>query len=736
MQTSIDLSGVKHHPAIEEVVDVLCNRTENTDRFFFRATTAYFLAKMASSMRAVVSTLDRGDIPVNTVALANSGYGKGTSVNLMENELLLGFKRKFMGETLPIKADESFWQIANEAAAKHGTDPEQEHDAVEKAYRGCGAYLFTFDNATPEGVKQLRHKLLLADAGSINYQVDEIGSNLERSIEILTLFLELYDQGQVKAKLIKNTADNKRAEELDGKTPTNMLLFGTPQTLFDGSNTENAFYSLLETGYARRCIFGYGIVESKLKHTKTAAEIYFDKINPKNSALIQKWSQIFELLAEPANFGWTMKVEDDVAIQLMTYQMDCEARGAEMKDFQATEKTELVHRFWKAIKLAGVYAFIDKSDKVTMDHLMSAILLVEESGLAFSRILTREKNYVRLCKYIADVGTEVTHPDLLDALPFYPRSNAGRMEMMALARTYGYKNNIIIKKTFRDDHEFFKGETLKQTDLERIILSYSNHFAYEYDNVRVPFADIGDSLAVAQDLDPAGNPNGQPMNWCNHHFKNGHRSDENVIPGFNLITLDVDGGISLSLVHELLADIKHMTYTTKRSTDAAPRFRLLIPTNYELQLDKNEYKELVSDVVSWLPFEATGADIDEGSAQRSKKWLSNPNALVEYRMTGDLFDILPFIPKTKKNEDYRNGFRAVESMDNLERWFASRMAEGNRNDHMIRFALALVDGGMDLLSVRSAVLGFNAKLPNPLDTSELDGSVMVTVAKRISKKEP
>ena len=66
----IDLTGVTHHPAIEEIVDVLCNKTQNTDRGFFRAETAFFLSKMASSMRATIVTKDRGEIPVNMYVLA------------------------------------------------------------------------------------------------------------------------------------------------------------------------------------------------------------------------------------------------------------------------------------------------------------------------------------------------------------------------------------------------------------------------------------------------------------------------------------------------------------------------------------------------------------------------------------------------------------------------------------------------------------------------------------------
>ena len=72
----IDLTGTTHHPAIEEIVDVLCCKTETTDRGFFRVEMAYFLSKMASCMRAKIVTKDRGDVPINmyAIALATSGY--------------------------------------------------------------------------------------------------------------------------------------------------------------------------------------------------------------------------------------------------------------------------------------------------------------------------------------------------------------------------------------------------------------------------------------------------------------------------------------------------------------------------------------------------------------------------------------------------------------------------------------------------------------------------------------
>lgn len=714
----IDMTGVEHHPAIEEITEVLCNKTQNTDKGFFRTEVAYFLAKMASNMRVTIITKDRGDIPVNlyALALATSGFGKGHSVNIMENEFIKGFKKRFMEDTMPVIAEKHLWDIANDRALRNGSDPQEEFDSVDKEFKRAGAYPFTFDSGTPPAVKQLRHKLLLASCGSINLQIDEIGSNLIGSTDVLTLFLELYDQGMVKQKLTKNTNENQRAEEVDGKTPTNMLLFGTPSKLLDGGQTEEQFYSFLETGYARRCLFGFGQHDRKAFNSQTPEEIYQRLIQPTNSNAVNKWATQFHKLADPAMFGWKITVEDDVAIRLLEYKISCERVADHMADHEEIRKAELSHRYFKALKLAGAFAFVDESNEIEMGHLMQAILLVEESGAAFQTILNREKTYVKLAKYIASVGTEVTHADLLEALPFYKAGNAARNEMITLATAWGYKKHIIIKKSFIDGIEFFKGETLEETKLDEMIVSYGDHWAYNYLGERVPFDQLS-QLTQAQG-----------MHWANHHFKNGHRAEENVIAGFNMVVIDVDEGISLETAHALMKDYKFLTYTTKRHTEEVNRFRLILPINYVLELDSEEYKEFMNNVMGWLPFKT-----DESANQRAKKWETFDGGTFHYNFDGEILDALKFIPKTSKNEQYKQSFRQVESLDNLERWFAQRIASGNRNNQMLKYALALVDNGMSLMDVSKQVHAFNEKINTPLPKDEIDTTILVTVAKKYAK---
>lgn len=714
----IDLTGVEHHPVISEIVDVLCAKTQNTDRGFFNTEVAFFACKIASVMRAEVITKDRGAIPVNMYALnlATSGFGKGHSVSIMEEDFLPGFEDRFMKDTTPLLLEQNLWLLANDRALRNQGDPQEEYDSLANEAKRTGVVPFTFDSGTVPAVKQLRHKLLMQDCGAINLQIDEIGSNLEGSLELFNVFLELYDQGRVKGKLTKNTAENTRSEEIKGKTPANLLMFGTPAKLLDGAKTEEQFYSLLDTGYARRCLFGIGHHDRKAFHTQTPEEIYERLTKSTNFAAVTKWAQIFHGLADAGMHKWKMDVPDPVAIKLIEYKAACEKHADEMKDHEEIRKAECSHRYFKALKLAGAFAFIDKSMEVTMDHLLSAILLVEESGEAFQSILNREKTYVKLAKFMASVGVEQTHADLLEVLPFYPKANGQRMEMMNLATAWGYPRHILIKKTFVDGIEFFRGETLKETNVDEMLVAYSDNFAYDYKTERAPFEQLHKLMTA---------PN---MHWTNHGFRQNHRKEENVVEGFNMIVLDVDGGTKVETAQELLKEYKHLIYTTKRHTDTEHRFRVILPLHYNLQLDSADYKEFMNSVMAWLPF-AT----DEASNQRAKKWMSHEGGQYFYN-DGVLFDPLPFIPKTTKNEQFKEQFKGVESLDNLQRWFAQKIAaEGNRNNNLLKYGMMLVDNGYQILDVNNAVLDFNKKLKEPLPEDELSRTILVSVARKFQR---
>ena len=100
---------------------------------------------------------------------------------------------------------------------------------------------------------------------------------------------------------------------------------------------------------------------------------------------------------------------------------------------------------------------------------------------------------------------------------------------------------------------------------------------------------------------------------------------------------------------------------------------------------------------------------------------------------GKLFDVMDYIPETKKCEDMQSQRQTISSMSNLEAWLFRTMGEGNRNNLLLKYALALVDNGYDYSSVVNAVLAFNSKLSKPLPDIEIHSTIMITVAKKYTK---
>jgi len=236
-----DLSTVPYHAMSEKIVDVLCQKTQNSSPQFFRILMAYHLAKTAAMMRVKVHAKDRGVIPINVYAinLAGSGHGKGYSTNIIETEVINTFNAVFMDTTFPLKSEENLAKLATRRANIKGEDPDTELIQVTKEFDELGPMLLAFDSCTTSGLKGGQHKLKMCKIGSMNFEMDECGSNISGNADALGTMLELFDMGKIKPKLLKSSKENKRSEEVSGHTPTNLIMFGTPDKLLDGSNTED-----------------------------------------------------------------------------------------------------------------------------------------------------------------------------------------------------------------------------------------------------------------------------------------------------------------------------------------------------------------------------------------------------------------------------------------------------------------------------------------------------------------
>ncbi len=705
----------KYNKMQEKIVDILVSKTGNEDRSFFRVMVAYKFSELASNMRCTVEFAGTSNIPVNMYALdlAPSGYSKNASMNVLEKEIFKKFKDKFMNKMLPDISSFNLEQVATDYSMIAGLQMADSRKTIDKEYNALPKFIYQFGASTPEGFKAMRAKLSMAGIGATNNIVDEIGSNLSNNKETLAIQLESYDMGDSKQKLIKSDGGNS---DLRGAVPSNLFCFGTQSKLLDGGDVEKQFFELLETGYARRFIVGF--INKNTRSTELTAEEMYEKIMSSTvDSDLDELSYFFEDLARGEHYNKHIKLSKETTIELIQYRIDCDNKANNLKEHEGILEAVIRHSYWRALKLAGAYTFISRENEITSETLFNAISLVEQSTLCFKSMLARDKAYVRLAKYIASINKKVTQVDLLEDLAFYRGTEAQKRELMHLAIAYGYNNNIIIKNTIKDGVEFFEGESLLKTDINAIGCSWSRDITEGFTSAITSFEKLHQLVCKTG------------FHYTAHSFTDGHRKSENAIEGFNLLILDVDSGLPIEVCKILLKDFMYLIATTKRNTEAHNRYRIILPMSHMLKLNPGDYKQFMKNVFTWLPFKS-----DEQTSDIARKWESFAGEY--FYNDGKLFDVMDFIPNTPKESKYRDRIEKIGNSDTLQRWFLINYKdEDGRNNTLIKYALALLDDGMNSENIRHSVNDMNNKLEQPLGELEIESTVMKTVIKKEYERE-
>ena len=701
------------HEKQEQLVDIIVKKTGREERHYFRVLVAYKFAEIATHMRTSVNYLG-SVVPANVYAvdLASSGFSKDRAMHLLDKDIFGGFRDRFK-TTFKEVSELNLQNIADQKAILEDISITAAEFDIIKKFNGLPNFLYSFGESTIEGYKALRLKLSMAGIGATSYILGEAGSSMSRNADALTELLNTFDAGESKQKLVKNDSN----DDMYGPVPSNLFMFGTQSKLFDGGKIEEDFFNLLEEGYGRRLFFGY--VENIKSNTGdlSAEELYDIAMDTTTDLMIKTLHANFEHLSDISYYNKTMNISKDVAMLFIKYKQDCEAEADKFKPHETVKKAVVMHGYWRAVKLAGAYAFIDETNEITTEQAKAAIRLVEESNDKFNEIARRPTAYVKLIEYMADIDREVTQVELVENLPFYKGSEVQKKELMTLAIAHGYRNKIVVKKTYSDGVEFFKAERLEETDLSKIMVSWSTDITDGYTHQIAKFEDLYGMVCKG----------GFHYTVCT--WKDGHRNSTNLDEkvGFNLCVLDIDNGVSLNTAKSLLDDYTYLMYETKRSTPTHNRFRIIIPLSHTLRLDKDNFKEFMKNVFEFMPF-----DVDDQTADVARKWLSNSST--PHYNKGKLLDVYDFLPKTKKQEEMKMRNDKITNSDSVQRYFLLNHESG-RNNAALKYALMLLDNGHSSDEAILLVRDFNKKLVEPLSEQELTSTIFKTIYKREAELE-
>ena len=98
---------------------------------------------------------------------------------------------------------------------------------------------------------------------------------------------------------------------------------------------------------------------------------------------------------------------------------------------------------------------------------------------------------------------------------------------------------------------------------------------------------------------------------------------------------------------------------------------------------------------------------------------------------GELFDALPYVPKSAKNDERERNLSTQEHLDNLERWVINNTGDGNRNNMLLRYAMVLADSGFKYDDIKNKTIQLNDKLADRLSEIELASTIFHTLAGKL-----
>ena len=251
-----------------------------------------------------------------------------------------------------------------------------------------------------------------------------------------------------------------------------------------------------------------------------------------------------------------------------------------------------------------------------------------------------------------------------------------------------------------------------------IIVSWSDHPGRGY---RSTSQDLSWNRVV--NLFCMSKPN---MAWCAHRFHYGIRRESHVIEGFNLVVLDVDGTATFDIARKALDGLAAFLHSTKRhGKDNLHRFRVVIPLNEILYLNRAAYRQFMHCIYDWIPFE-----VDRQTADRARRWMCNDSPGPDkFLMTGDFLNPASFLSPIKKEATKTNTrksshiARTPEDLEGLRNHLLARMHKGNRNNTLYRYGRAVLDSGIGRHFARGHILDLNNQHSNPLDMTELEATV-------------
>lgn len=572
------------------------------------------LMSFASQFKRNVILPDSTAVPINSISfcIAASGGHKDSSLRLT--------RKVFSPAYELISAEREKYAIkAAVAMAKESGESDYTSEQVYKDFYEKPVALF-LKEVTPQGLIQYfndNNKYPIGAGLMVNSEIsDEFNTN-GNFPDVIKILSEGYDLGIIEASYTKGK--EFRNDGVSG-VPFSALFIGSHYMLMYTPALKAKVTASLMSKLSRRCSFAYvpDAIEEPV-YTSGAELIKVEKETREKAAtavasLVPIFTDITTHTLELANTPIELSPEVDT-LAIMLKRLDLEISNTDCVA-ESADALYRKNRYWRAIKLAGAIALLDKSNVITESHFIDAIniteLFIKDMEL-FETDLNKAEH-----ERMADFIKSLLQPDGKAFISIHELKKRGFVttttlnkvkEMCALANAYDnsgiytpIQENLSIKyeaihKTDTinvsvkqiDNSKLFNAIATNQpADTIRDIKSLiATSATYGFKQEQATFADLSQLLQ--------GNFAYSPF-----HFKDGVRGKSNIVGGTKWVVLDIDSSsITAEEAHFMLSDINHHIALGSDASNQF-KFRVLLELDSVVEVEpivwRNFYLRIAEDL--------------------------------------------------------------------------------------------------------------------------------------------
>lgn len=681
----------------DEIYDYIMARSDRTlDPQMVRVMIYYLLSVVVNKKKRHIN-LHGGSVLLNYYGLvfAKSNSGKSYVLNL----LLQMFDDKTYTAMLNNLFDSRTANLPN---------GEKNETAMQKKF------IKAFPPIKKDSTTQAIHKAAEAidvsagTNGSFNIYSDEFFANA--SEPILDMLVEGHD-GIYKAPMIKGKKDEEFLEysDIEGLT-TNVLGLSSVAAIMKDQKKLSTFIGEMERAWFKRSFVYFNdkfIPKAKDRHEITKPE------------LSAETRYLFDMSQSAVG-----ECPDELTLSELTIESFDETRKAYINGDIKSKFSNLLD-VYKTLKLAGILCCANHRTTINIDDWEKA---KEFDMLAFrdaEAFCSLEHPHLRAFQEIlkgARYENELVEDGIL------PAAKKQREDVIDLVDQMAYtKNKRLVlagKKARRVSIDELEINKLDKMVISTSVNNPSNKPEMEvnFKSQEVPF--FGQGMTVESLV------NSDVQSYCLNHFEasdkapDGHRKKEYVIPGQNMIAWDIDEGMSIHDMQQILSEYQYILYTTKshqkdKNGIICDRFRVVMPTKTMFYVDPEQHKGLYENISTVLGI----PNYDIATRNQGRLWFTNPDGGVIAKNSGDLLDVRCCIPETEtsahiipniENLDLDESDRRIAGM---QKYVLINGIGGNRNNAIFRLAKFIQEMGGEVERITQET---NAMLMEPLPESEVN----------------